>query len=159
MLAEMTLPCALAIASMLKAMTRLAANSVARDTAAGSATPSPGACFSTTASARWVEAISVVRSGVTRPRSTERPASMSSAAITTSRSPGVGMSANTGSAPSFERRHFDVIDGCAGALRDAWHGSRLRGPPLRFRKPDDPVGEHAAALSAHGENGERDALG
>ena len=57
------------------------------------------------------------------------------------------------------RRHLDVIDGCAGALRDAWHGSRLRGPPFRFRKPDDPVGEHAAALSAHGENGERDALG
>ena len=43
--------------------------------------------------------MSVVLSGVTRPRRTDRPASMSSAAITTSTSPGVGMSEKTGATP------------------------------------------------------------
>ncbi len=45
---------------------------------------------------RCVEAIKVVRSGVTRPRITARPASISSAAITMSTSPGEGIRANTG---------------------------------------------------------------
>ena len=58
--------------------------------------PSPGFSFSPTAKERWVEAISVVLSGVTRPRSTERPASISSAAMTTSTSPGVGISEKIG---------------------------------------------------------------
>ena len=99
--AEMTLPSAFATASMSNAIRRLAANSVAIETTAGSPTPSPGFSFSATAKARCVDAIRVVCSGVTRPRSTDRPASISSDAITTSTSPGVGISANTGWAPSF----------------------------------------------------------
>ena len=50
-----------------------------------------------TASARWVEPISVVRSGVTKPRITARPTSIISAAISTSTSPAAGASAKTGS--------------------------------------------------------------
>ena len=45
---------------------------------------------------------------------------------------------------------------CAGALRDAGHRGRLRVPALRFGQLDDPVGEHAAALAAHGEDGDAD---
>jgi hypothetical protein len=51
---------------------------------------------------RWLEASSVVRSGVTSPRCTARPASISSEAITTSTSPGTGISASTGSGASGE---------------------------------------------------------
>ena len=58
--------------------------------------PSPGAIFSDTASARWVEVISTVRSGVTKPRMIERPASIISAVIITSTSPAEGISENTG---------------------------------------------------------------
>ena len=86
---------------MSNAMTFLAAKSAAIETTAGSATPSPGVCFSATAKARWVEAISVVRSGVTNPRIIERPASINSDARTTSTSPGAGIKANTGCAPGF----------------------------------------------------------
>jgi hypothetical protein len=49
---------------------------------------------------RWVEATKVVRSAVTRPRCSARPASMSSEAITTSTSPGMGLSAITGMRPA-----------------------------------------------------------
>ena len=156
--AEMTLPSDFAIASMSNAITRLAANSVAIETAPGSPTPSPGVCFSATAKARCVEAISVVRSGVTSPRSTDRPASINSAAITTSTSPGVGINANTGCAPALARRHLDIIDRRAGALRDARHRGGLRGPTLCLRERDDRIGEHASALSAHGDDRDRDAF-
>ena len=46
---------------------------------------------------RWVEAIRVVLSLVTKPRCTARPASISSEANTMSTSPGKGIKANTGS--------------------------------------------------------------
>ena len=68
-----------------------------------SAVPSPGAIFSTIDSDRWVEAISTVRSGVTRPRWMARPASIHSAAITTSTSPGTGISDSTGWRPGWGR--------------------------------------------------------
>ena len=99
--AEITLPLDFASASMSNAITRFAAKSAAIETAPGSATPSPGVCFSATANARWVEAINVVRSGVTSPRIIERPASINSAASTTSTSPGAGINANTGAASFF----------------------------------------------------------
>ena len=50
--------------------------------------------------AGWDEAMKVVRSGVTSPRWTARPASISSEAITRSTSPGKGMRASTGWRPS-----------------------------------------------------------
>ena len=62
--------------------------------------PSPGTCFSDTAKARWVEAIKVVRSGVTSPRWMARPASMNSAPMTTSTSPGTAISDSTGRRPA-----------------------------------------------------------
>ncbi len=46
------------------------------------------------------------------------------------------------------RKQFDVIDGGAGALRDARHGGRLGEIPAVLGKIDDPVGKHAAALAA-----------
>ena len=70
--------------------------------------PSPGTIFSDTASARWVEAISVVRSGVTNPRRMARPASIISAAIITSTSPAAGFSANTGTRPSARARAISM---------------------------------------------------
>jgi hypothetical protein len=62
-----------------------------------SARPSPGAIRSVIAYTRFVEAISVVRSGVQNPRWIARPASISSEAITMSTSPGVGKRLSTGS--------------------------------------------------------------
>jgi len=55
-------------------------------------------------------------------------------------------------------QHLDVIDGRAGPLRDAGHQSRLRAPAAGFGERDDPVGQHAAALPAHRQHGERDRL-
>jgi len=89
-----------AIVCMSKLMTCRAATSPASITAPESAMPLPGRSFSCTAKARCVEAITVVRSGVTRPRMIERPASIHSAASTTSTSPGVGISAKIGRLPS-----------------------------------------------------------
>ncbi len=68
-------------------------------TFAESPVASPGAVFSMIPSARWEDAISVVRSGETSPRWIARPASISSAAITTSTSPGTGIMASTGVRP------------------------------------------------------------
>ncbi|MNL37560.1 hypothetical protein D3C87_1597130 [compost metagenome] len=68
-------------------------------TASLSATPLPGTIFSSTEKVRWLLAITVVRSGVTKPRCTARPASMSSAAISTSTSPGTAICAITGRRP------------------------------------------------------------
>ena len=65
-----------------------------------SAMPSPGAVFSRMPSARCEEAISVVRSGETRPRWMARPASISSAAMTMSTSPGAGIIDSTGVRPA-----------------------------------------------------------
>ena len=85
---------------MSKDIVRLAATSAASVTTSGSPIPSPGFSFSATAKERWVEAISTVLSGVTRPRSIERPASINSAASTMSTSPGDGISDRTGATPS-----------------------------------------------------------
>ena len=38
-----------------------------------------------------------------------------------------------------QRQRLDVIDGCAGALRDARHRRRLRHPTLRLAQRHDPV--------------------
>ena len=51
---------------------------------------------------------------------------------------------------------FDVIDGGAGALRDARHRGRLREIPAMLGEIDDPVGEHAAALAAERDHRNRD---
>ena len=50
------------------------------------------------------------------------------------------------------RQHLDVVEGRAGALGDPRHRGRLGVPALGFGKLHDPVGQHAAALAAHGEN-------
>ena len=57
------------------------------------------ALFSLIASDLWLDAISVVRSGVTMPRRIDRPASMNSDASTMSTSPGVGICARIGFCP------------------------------------------------------------
>ena len=82
------------------AMKRRAAISAAAITSADEAMPSPGVIFSDTAKARWVDAIRVVRSGVTKPRMMARPASIISAAIITSTSPAAGIRENTGVPPA-----------------------------------------------------------
>ena len=87
--------------SMSKAMTRFAATPAASTITFGSMVASPGFSFSATEYKRWVEAIRVERSGVTRPRKMERPASASSAASTTSTSPGAGISDRIGARPPF----------------------------------------------------------
>jgi hypothetical protein len=73
-----------------------AAISAAAFTSSLEAMPSPGAIFSETASARWLEVISTVRSGVTKPRMMARPASIISAVIMMSTSPAAGISEKTG---------------------------------------------------------------
>ncbi len=57
------------------------------------------AIFSAMLWERWVEAITAVRSGVTKPAATVRPASSSSLATTMSTSPMPGDSAITGRSP------------------------------------------------------------
>ncbi len=98
-LAEMTLPLASARRCRSCAMKRFALARAIAVTFAESAMPSPGAIFSRMPSARCEEAISVVRSGVTSPRWIARPASISSAAMTISTSPGAGIIASTGVRP------------------------------------------------------------
>ena len=94
----MTLPDSSAMAAMSKAIQRAADASAIAASAPASTRPSPSAVFSPIDQTRCVDAISVVRSGVTRPRWTERAASISSEARTMSTSPGIGISASTGSA-------------------------------------------------------------
>ena len=92
-----------------------------------------------------------VRSGVTKPFATVRPASSSSLATATSISPTPGVSASTGRLPPSARRHrqnFDVIGGGAGALRDAGDRGRLHREAGFGRRRHDPVGQHAAAFAA-----------
>ncbi len=96
----------MAIFSMSKAMKRFEAARAASMTLAEEARPSPGSIFSDTAEMRCEEAISVVRSAVTKPRMTARPASISSAAIRMSTSPCDGDSAKTGRLPVF--RHISM---------------------------------------------------
>ena len=58
------------------------------------------AAFSSTVNTRAEEAISIVRSGVTKPAPMARVASSSSLATTRSTSPGAALSASTGRAPA-----------------------------------------------------------
>src|SRR5262249_29618507 len=95
-----TLPVASASAAMSNATSARAASRQAASSAAGAPPASASAVFSVMANTRWVEAISKVFSGETKPRSTARAASISSEASTTSTSPGTGISASTGSRPS-----------------------------------------------------------
>ena len=67
----------------------------ARSSRPTSKLPSPIAVRSPMASTRCVEAMSVVRSGVTKPLKIMRPASSSSVASATSTSPIAGLSAST----------------------------------------------------------------
>ena len=78
------------------AIRRRAATSAAANTSSEEAIPSPGTIFSLTASARWVEVMSTVRSGVTNPRRMARPASIISAVIMMSTSPAAGISEKIG---------------------------------------------------------------
>ena len=54
------------------------------------------------------------------------------------------------------RIELDVVDRRAGALGDAGHRRRLREPAVRLAEVDDPVGEDAAALAAHGQDRDLD---
>jgi hypothetical protein len=54
------------------------------------------------------------------------------------------------------RKQLQVIDSGAGALRHARHGGRLRHEAVVLRQVDQPVGQDAAALAAHGEQRDRD---
>ncbi len=91
-----TLPARSAASAMSKLKKCRAASRAWRASPSLSTRPSPMADFSAMEYTRWLEAISVVRSRVTKPRCTARPASISSDASTTSTSPGMGMSASTG---------------------------------------------------------------
>ena len=68
----------------------------------------------------------MVRSGSTKPRKIARPASISSAAITISTSPGTGIAPAPARWSDFGRQHLDIIDRGAGALGDAGHRRDLR---------------------------------
>ena len=92
----MTEPCPTASASKSAMIRRRAAISAAATTSGEEAMPSPGTVFSLTARARWVEVMSVVRSGVTKPRMMARPASIISAVIMMSTSPAAGIRAKIG---------------------------------------------------------------
>ena len=96
----MTLPACSAASAMSNETRRAAAARVWPTSAAAETRPSPSAVFSVIDQTRWVDAISVVRSAVTRPRWTARAASISSEARTMSTSPGIGINASTGSAPA-----------------------------------------------------------
>ena len=104
--------------------------------------------------------MSSVFSGVTKPRSTARAASISSEASTTSTSPGIGNKPRTGSRPAacaaVFGNSFEVIHRCPGALGDAGNRGRLREIAAVLREIDDPVGQNAAAFAAEGNNCDRD---
>jgi hypothetical protein len=57
-----------------------------------------------------------------------------------------------------DRIQLDVVDGRAGALRHARHRGGLGDVAVGFAHVDDPVGQHAAALPAHGEDRDLDRL-
>ena len=54
------------------------------------------------------------------------------------------------------REQLDVVDGGAGALRHAGHRRGLREVPVGLAEVDDPVGQHAAALAPHRQDGDLD---
>ncbi|MGD7128916.1 hypothetical protein [Ralstonia pseudosolanacearum] len=56
------------------------------------------------------------------------------------------------------REQFDVVDRGAGALGDPGDRGRLGEVAVGLAQVDDPVREHAAAFSAHGEDGDLDGL-
>ena len=156
----------------------------ARRTRSSLKRPSPIALFSAMANIRWVEAMTVVRSGVIIPFWAARPASRSSDATRRSTLPGVGRSAMTrppepgtdpagtpsgGASPPVAplrlrrpvavapapRTDLEVVRGGAGALRDSGHRGRLHGPPVLRGRVHEPVREHAASLSAKGRDEDR----
>ena len=55
--------------------------------------------------------------------------------------------------------HLDVIDGRAGALCHARDAGRLRHKAIGAGKAFNPAGQHAAALTTHGQNGQFDDAG
>ena len=97
----------------------------------------------------------MVRSGVTRPRCMARPASIISAAMTMSTSPGVGIIDEDRRPPAL-RDHLDVVERRPGALRDARHRGRLHVPAIALAERDQPVGDDAAALPADRQDRNRD---
>ncbi len=52
------------------------------------------------------------------------------------------------------RHHLDVIDRRTRALGHAGHRRGLRPPTLAFGQGDDPVGQYATTLAAHGNDGD-----
>ncbi len=56
------------------------------------------------------------------------------------------------------RVELDVVDGGAGALRHAGHRGGLGDVAVVLAEVDDPVGQHAAAFAAHGEDRDLDGL-
>ncbi len=110
------------------------------------------------AKTRWVDAISNVLSGVTKPRSTARAPSISSDASTTSTSPGTGIKASTGSRPAACAatlgEQLEIVDRRAGALGDPGHRRRLREIAAVVGEIDDPVRQHAAAFAAERNHGD-----
>ena len=119
--------------------------------------PSPMAERSPIDSTRWVEAIRVVRSGVTKPLKIMRPASSSSVASATSTSPIAGLSASTAGARAARRHDLEIVGRGAGALGDAGDLRRLHAEALALRRRHDPVAQHAAAVAAQraDEDGDR----
>ena len=70
---------------------------------------------------------------------------------------GTGISASTGSRPSLPlRKQLHVVDRGTRALGDAGHRGLLRDLARGLGQIDHPVGEHAAALAAHGEHRDAD---
>ena len=94
-----TVPSFSASVDMSNRTARLASFCAALSSLSERNNPSPIADFSTTEYTRWVEAISVVRSGVTMPFSNMRPASISSDVTTISMLPGAGYKPITNSCP------------------------------------------------------------
>jgi hypothetical protein len=159
----MTLPDSSAICAMSNAIQRAADALAIAASAPASTRPSPSAVFSPIDQTRCVDAISVVRSGVTRPRWTaarrfhqlggeddvdvarhrhQRQHRRQAGRL------GVGA-----------REQLDVVDRRAGALRDAGHRGRLAQVAVLLGELDDPVGQDAAAFAADGEDRDLDGLG
>ena len=99
-------------------------------TAPLSAMPLPGAIFSPIANERWVEAISVVRSGVTRPRRIDAAGLHELRGHHDVDVAGRRHQRQDRLAAVQRRHHLDVIDRGAGALGDAGHRGRLRDPAM-----------------------------
>ena len=106
-----------------------------------------------------MDAIVVVRSGVTKPLAMARPASINSLATTRSTSPTPGANARIGRASAAGKsfgNELDVIGGRPGALCHAGNRRRLHRKILAGGRGDDPVGEHTATLAAQRGDQERE---